>query len=88
MLLKAVPYLRRLVAGFSPRMPGFAPRAAHVGFVVDKVALGQIFLRILRSSPVNIIPPLFHIHSYIWGMGNGLAAAVPQRYSPPRNNNK
>jgi hypothetical protein len=28
-----------------------------VGFVVDKVALGQVFLRVLRLSPVNIIPP-------------------------------
>jgi hypothetical protein len=23
---------------------GFAPRSIHVGFVVDKVALGQVFL--------------------------------------------
>jgi hypothetical protein len=29
----------------------------HVGFVVDKVALGQVFLRVLRFSPVDIIPP-------------------------------
>jgi hypothetical protein len=29
----------------------------HVGFVVDKMALGQVFLRVLRFSPVNIIPP-------------------------------
>jgi hypothetical protein len=28
-----------------------------VGFVVDKVALGQVFLRVLWFSPVNIIPP-------------------------------
>jgi hypothetical protein len=28
-----------------------------VGLVVDKVALGQVFLRVLRFSPVNIIPP-------------------------------
>jgi hypothetical protein len=28
-----------------------------VGFVVDKVALEQVFLRVLRFSPVNIIPP-------------------------------
>jgi hypothetical protein len=26
----------------------------HVGFVMDKVALGQVFLRVLRFSPVNI----------------------------------
>jgi hypothetical protein len=28
-----------------------------MGFVVDKVALGQVFLRVLRFSSVNIIPP-------------------------------
>jgi hypothetical protein len=30
--------------------------------VVDKMALGLVFLRVLRFSPANIIPPLFHIH--------------------------
>jgi hypothetical protein len=29
---------------------------------VDKVALGQVFLRVLRFSPASIIPPLLHIH--------------------------
>jgi hypothetical protein len=33
-----------------------------VGFVVDKVALGHAFLRVLRFYPANIIPPLLHIH--------------------------
>jgi hypothetical protein len=28
-----------------------------VGFVVDKVAVGQVFIRVLRFYPVNIIPP-------------------------------
>jgi hypothetical protein len=50
----AVPWFRSLVAGLSPRRPGFAPGSIHVGFVVDKVALGQVFLRVLRFSPVNI----------------------------------
>jgi hypothetical protein len=27
------------------------------GFVVDKVALGYVFLRVLRFSPVDIFPP-------------------------------
>jgi hypothetical protein len=31
-----------------------------VGFLVDKVALGQVFLRVLRFSPVNFIPPVLH----------------------------
>jgi branched-subunit amino acid transport protein len=33
-----------------------------VGFVVDKVALGQVFLQVLRFAPASIIPPLLHIH--------------------------
>jgi hypothetical protein len=31
-----------------------------VGFVVDSVTLGQVFPRILLSSPVNFIPPVLH----------------------------
>jgi hypothetical protein len=30
--------------------PGFAPESIHVGFVVYKVELGQVFLRVLRLS--------------------------------------
>jgi hypothetical protein len=33
--------------------------------VVDKVALGQVFLRVLRFSPVNIIPPLLSNSYYL-----------------------
>jgi hypothetical protein len=51
-----VPWLRSLVAGLSPRRPGFAPGAIHVGFVLDKVALGQVFILVIQFSPVNIIP--------------------------------
>jgi hypothetical protein len=53
----AIPWLRRLVAGLSPRRPEFDPVSVNVGFVVDQVALGQDFPRILRFSPVNFIPP-------------------------------
>jgi hypothetical protein len=56
----AVPWLRRLVAGLSPRRSLFDPGSVHVGFVMDKVALGQVFLRILRVSPINFIPPVLH----------------------------
>jgi hypothetical protein len=31
-----------------------------VGFVVDKVALGQVFSRVLRFSPINFIPPVLY----------------------------
>jgi hypothetical protein len=58
--IEAVPWLRRLVAGLSPRRPGFDVGSVHVGFVVDKVALGQMFLRALRFFPVSFIPPVPH----------------------------
>jgi hypothetical protein len=32
-----------LPSRFPPRRPGFKPGSSHVGFVVDKVALGQVF---------------------------------------------
>jgi hypothetical protein len=31
-----------------------------VGFVVDKVALGQVFPRVLRFSPVNCVPTVLN----------------------------
>jgi hypothetical protein len=37
-LTTAVPQLRRFVASFPPRRPGFEPRSGHA---VDKVALGR-----------------------------------------------
>jgi hypothetical protein len=39
----AAPKLKRLVAGFPPRRPGFEPGSGQVGFVVDKVAVEQVF---------------------------------------------
>jgi hypothetical protein len=56
----AVPWLRRLVAGLSSRRPGFDPGSVHVGFMVDSVALGHVFPRVLRFSPVSFIPPVLH----------------------------
>jgi hypothetical protein len=53
----AVPWLRRLVAGLSPRRPGFDPRSVHVGFVVDKMTG---FPRVLRFFPVSFISTVFH----------------------------
>jgi hypothetical protein len=38
------------------------------GSCVGKIGLAQIFLRVLQFSPVSIIPPLLHVHTYIiWG---------------------
>jgi hypothetical protein len=40
---KAVLYLRQLVAGFPLWWPRFEPGSGHVGIVVEKAALGQVF---------------------------------------------
>jgi hypothetical protein len=40
----AASWLRWLLAGLSPQRPEFLPGSVHVGFVVHKVALGQVFL--------------------------------------------
>jgi hypothetical protein len=52
--------LRRFVAGLSSRRQGFDPGSVHMGFVVDKVVLQQVFPPVLRFSPVNFIPPVLH----------------------------
>jgi hypothetical protein len=54
-----------------------------VGFVVDKVALGQVFLWVLWFSPTISFHQCFifiHASSGGWTMGP-LVAAVPQRHS-------
>ena len=38
-----VPRLRLIVAGLSLRMLGFSPRSGHLRFMVDRVALGQVY---------------------------------------------
>jgi hypothetical protein len=36
-------------------------RSVHIGFLMDKVALGKYFLRVFRFFPVNIITPWLSI---------------------------
>jgi hypothetical protein len=67
-----VPWLRSLVAGLSPRRPGLAPGSTHVGFVVEKVALGQVFLIVLRI-PLSMYYSTVALQTHIiWGMRNML----------------
>jgi len=63
---EAIPWLRRWVASLSPRRPRFEVRSVPLLFVVDKVALGQGFLRVLRLSLVNIIPLVLRTHLYLY----------------------
>ena len=51
---RAVQWFRRLVAGISPRRPGFDPGPVHVGFMLDKVALGQVFFPEYFGFPLSI----------------------------------
>ena len=58
---EAVPWLRRLVAGLSPRRPGFNPRSVLVGFVVNKMALRQVHIR-TAAMFLHYIPHRYHFH--------------------------
>jgi hypothetical protein len=56
----------------------------HVGFVVYKLALGQVCLPVRPSSLVNIIPPMFytrHPHAALTRRINGrsLGTSPPQK---------
>jgi len=56
-------YGRATAPGLSPWRPWLHPSIFHVGFVVDKVALGQIFLRVFLPSSASIIPAMPHTHT-------------------------
>jgi hypothetical protein len=58
--------LSQIVAILNKRGHGFDPRPAHVRFVVNKLALEKGFRPVLQFSPVSIIPPMLHTHSYIY----------------------
>jgi len=54
------PQIRSSVADLSVRMPSFDSRALCVKFVVDIVARGLIFIRVLQLCFVCIIAPMIH----------------------------
>jgi hypothetical protein len=60
-MMMAVPWLRTLVACIPPRRPGIDPVSDRVGFVVEKVTLGQVYPRVLRFSPVNFNSPVLQL---------------------------
>jgi hypothetical protein len=55
-------FLRRLVADLSSMRSGFETRPVHVGSVLDRVALGQVFLPVFRFSPDSNIAGILHTH--------------------------
>ena len=54
-----------IIASLSSRRPGFDSRPIHVRFVIDRVALGQVFLRTLQFLSVSIISLILHINSQL-----------------------
>jgi hypothetical protein len=59
------PQLKRLVAGFQPRRPGFKTGSSHVGFVVDKVALGQVFSKYFGFPCQSLFHQFLHSHHHL-----------------------
>ena len=57
-----MPWIRWLVSGLSPCRHRFNPWLVCVGFVGDKVAVGQVYLSVLELSLVRIIPPIKNTH--------------------------
>ena len=52
--------VKRLVMSLLPRRTWFDPRSVLVGFVVDKVVLAHVYLRLLRLHTPRIIPSALH----------------------------
>jgi hypothetical protein len=66
LISNALPRLRRSFAGLSTQRHGIDLSSVHVGFVVDKVAMGQVFLPVIWVSLVSITPPTLHVHSHLY----------------------
>jgi hypothetical protein len=65
----------------------FEPRSGYVGFVVDKVALGQFFPQVLRFLMPILIPPTApHSSSIIPGWYNRPVSGLS--LTPPHENKK
>jgi hypothetical protein len=47
---------------YSPWKSGLDPTPVHVQSGVDKLALGEAFLRVLRAFLVSSIPTLLYVH--------------------------
>jgi hypothetical protein len=74
--VRAAPYLKRLVSGFPPRRPGFAPGSGQAGFVVVKVVLKQVFSEHFGFPCQNrSFHQLLHHHNHPGQTRTGLATS-------------
>jgi hypothetical protein len=87
-----VSQLKWSVAGFPQRRLGLEPRPGHVGFVVDKVALGQVFSEHFSFSCHSFHRLLHTQHHPSFGAGTigQILVDVPSRLSltPPQEAKK
>ena len=60
-----VPQVVQLVDIVLPQTSAFSSDSLHVRFVVDRVALGQVFLQVLNFSLSLSFYPVLHAHSFI-----------------------
>jgi hypothetical protein len=61
-----MPRLRHIVPGLSPQGPKFSRFVVCVRFVVDKVVLGEVFLKVIQVSAVSNIPPVLCTFSFVY----------------------
>ena len=76
----AMSWLSRLVVGLSSRGPRLNSSFIDVRFLVGKVALGWVFLRVLPFFSVRIILPVLQTHTHLQGAVTVSIAPPP---SPP-----
>jgi hypothetical protein len=79
----------RLHAVFSSRWPRFYPTLGHVGILVGKAALGQVFSQVRRLVLPNLIPPTApHLSSSIiqswYSTPSGADVQIGLSLTPPQ----
>jgi hypothetical protein len=84
---RAVPQLKRSAVGFPPRRAGFDPRSGHVEFVVDNVALGQVFSEYFNFPCQFSFHRLPHPHYLLSGAGTvgWIMAGIPKHSVSPQS---
>jgi hypothetical protein len=67
-----------LLLRFPPRRPGFEPGSGHVGFVVNKVAQGQVFSEYFAFPCQSSFYHLLHNHHHLSSGANTIGQWWPQ----------
>jgi hypothetical protein len=71
-------HARRLVTGFPPWRPGFEPGSGNVGFMVDKVAPGQVFSEYFGFSCQSLFHQLLYSHHRVSSGAGTIGQQWPQ----------